>query len=273
MKCIGLVGDIGLDSALLYQRRLEKAIISKYGHSYLDKIVILRYKREQSATTSESFDLPAQAAHTRDGVDRLIDSGSGAIVLCSSRLHIGAEQLDLNNNVLLHIADSTISSLRRSKVKRLGLLGTRYPEENLFWRSRFERANLPDIFLPTQKDQERVTHIIDDELHRGIVRMSSAAELVRVIYSLRQAGVQAVVLAVPALALSLEEAEPVLPLYDAAEQQITAAVDWACSSSERRRNPSKATIASRPTYPASLAVPEDARLLDRANYTQRFSKP
>jgi aspartate racemase len=263
MRCIGLVGDSGLDSALLFQRRLEKQIVAKHGRGCLEEIVILRHKKEQSATTSDSFDLPAQAAHAREGVDKLIDAGAEAIVLCSSRLHIGAEQLDLNRKVLLHIADATISTIRRSKFRRLGLLGTRYAEENLFWRSRFERANLPDMFLPTQKDQERVTHIIDDELHRGVVRMSSAADLVRVIYSLRQAGVQGVVLAVPALALSLDEAEPILPVYNAAECQIAAAVDWACPSSERRRSPNRTTVASGTTNSAPMDVLVDAKSINR----------
>ena len=243
VKCIGLMGGDGTDSAVLYRRRLEQEVAHRWGRHYAQKMVTMDLRIDELTAAMQARDWKALAEQIRFAADRLASLGARGIVLCSSALHIGADRLDLKVP-LLHIADATLAAVPRSRVKRLGLLGTRYREEDLFWRAHFERANLPDVFVPTEKDRQKVTRIIVDELWRGIVRVSSSIELMRVIYSLRQAGAQAVVLAVPELALALADTESVLPLYDSRECHVAAALKWACtpaSSGAPHAKPGKRT--------------------------------
>jgi aspartate racemase len=227
VKCIGLMGGDGTDSAVLYRCRLEQEIAQRWGRRYVQNIVTMDLRIDQLTAAMQARDWKTMVEQIRFAADRLASHGARRIVLCSSMLHIGADRLNLKVP-LLHIADATLAAVLRSGVKRVGLLGTRYREEDLFWRAHFERANLPDVFVPTEKDRQKVTRIIVDELWRGIVRVSSSIELMRVIYSLRQAGAQAVVLAVPELALALADTESVLPLYNSGECHVAAALKWAC---------------------------------------------
>ena len=233
MKCIGLVGVDGTDSAMLYRRRLEREVARRWGHRYVQSMVTMDLQIDPLSAAMKARDWNAMAEQIRLAAIRLAGLGAKGVVLCSSILHIGPERLKLKLP-LLHIADATLSAVRGSKIKRLGLLGTRYREEDLFWRARFHRGGFPDVFVPTEADREKVTHIVVNELRRGVVRMSSAAELTRVIYSLRVAGAKSVIFAVPDLALALTNAEAVLHAYDARECQISAVLNWVKPVRERK---------------------------------------
>lgn len=153
-------------------------------------------------------------------------------MVCSSALQVTAAKTS-HERLFPSLADITTAALQKAQIRQVGLVGTQQEDEERFWRRQLAQGQVTDVFLPTTRDREHLWHIVTTELERGMINESSRADLVRIVYSLRQAGARGLVLASPALLAPLLGAPPMLPLFDAAELAAIAAVDWALAREGR----------------------------------------
>jgi aspartate racemase len=128
---------------------------------------------------------------------------------------------------VLHIVDATGEALRAARVRRVGLLATRFTMEQGFYRERlWERFGIEAI-VPDEPGRAEVHRLIFDELCRGRFELSSREALRGQVAALADRGAQAVVLGCTELGLLLPAGSPAaLPLFDSTELQARAAVVW-----------------------------------------------
>jgi aspartate racemase len=225
MKCLGIIGGHGVETTAHYARQIENEIWERFEDRHTANLLALSLQTKQLGTLLAKEDWRAISHALGEAATNLRSLGAESVLLCSSFLHVAAGGVPAGLS-LLHITDPTVAALKRAKLKRIGLIGTRHPDEEALWRRRLAQAGIHDVFLPVPRDRQHLVKLITDQFERGIVNEEARADVVRIVYSLRQAGARAAVVCVPALTAILEDAVPVLPLLDASELHALAAVDW-----------------------------------------------
>lgn len=234
MKCLGLISADGLDRAAHCGSRITEEMQHRLGKQSNANLIALNLHTSAVAAYTQKNDWLQLASQLGAASDWMRSVGVDLVVPCSANLHLAAESLSPKTPIL-HIADPTAAALRRARVKRIGLVGAASEHEEKYWRRRLAQAGLRDVFTPVVKDREHLAMIVSEELCLGLVRETSRAAILRIIYSLRrETGVRALVYCATELSLVSSEEDSVLPVFDATELHVLAAVDWALATDESK---------------------------------------
>lgn len=225
MKCLGLLGANNLDITAVYGRRIASEVHHRFGHSGETRLVMLNLHTPEltEALTQQTWNRAAEIL--APAAKQLVTLGAEAVVACSSLLQPAAERLALDVP-LLSMTNAVGTALQTLKIRRVGLVGAISDSEEAYWRKRLARHQVLDVFVPVLRDREHLAHLTIEELQLGIVNQTTRADVGRIVYSLRQAGARAIVLAAPELALALSHLDPVLPVLDAVELHALTALEW-----------------------------------------------
>lgn len=234
MKCLGLASADGLDRAAHCGNRIIDEVQHRLGKQANANLVTVNLYTSEIAAQTQKNDWSPLATKLGEAADWMRSVGAEMLVPCSTNLHLTAESLTPKLPIL-HIADPTAAALRRARVKRIGLVGAASELEEKYWRRRLALGGMRDVFTPVVKDREHLAMIISEELRLELVRETSRAAILRIIYSLRrETGARALVYCAPELSLVLPEDDSVLPVFDATELHVLAAVDWALATDESK---------------------------------------
>ncbi len=225
MRCIGLLGSENSDFTAAYAKLIREEVHHRFGHSHACNLIALSLHTDETMHTSGKDSEKATHDILKTGTTALRSLGAEAIVPCSSRLQVAAENLTLEVP-LIGMHDALGRALQTLKVRRVGLIGAGSEAEERLWRKSLARYHVLDLFVPMHRDREHLAHVAAEELQQGIVNQTTRADMGRIVYSLRQAGARAIVLATPALGLALSHLDPVLPMLDALELHALAALEW-----------------------------------------------
>ena len=114
---------------------------------------------------------------------------------------------------LIHIVDVTLEELRRRRISRVGLLGTRYTMEQEFYRDRLARGGV-ETLIPPEEEREMINSVIFDELCQGAFYPGSRAAFLKVTRNLRQEGAEAVILGCTEIGLLIRQEDTEIPMLD-----------------------------------------------------------
>ena len=225
MKCLGLLGADNLDATAAYGRRIACEVRHRFGHDGDVRLAMLNLHTPEltEALAKQAWGLASEIM--APAAKQLVSLGADAIVACSSQLQPAADRL-LLDVPLLPMTDAVGTALQTLKIKRVGLVGATSESEEMHWRKRLARHQVLDLFVPVLRDREHLAHLTVEELQLGIVNQTTRADFGRIVYSLRQAGARAIVLATPELGLALSHLDPVLPVLDANELHALSALEW-----------------------------------------------
>lgn len=228
MKTIGLIGGMSWASSAEYYRLINEEVRHRLGGFRSAPLVLksLDFEPLVQLQTAKDWQRATEALATaaRD----LEHAGAGCVLICANTLHkVAAEVQHAISVPLLHIADVTSAALRRAKIRKAGLVGTRVVMEQPFFIDHLIHGHAVDICVPKPADREKVQSIVMDELCQSIVREESRAVLTRIVDQFRRDGAHAVILACSELSLLFGQNDSVLPVFDTAELHAMAAVEWA----------------------------------------------
>lgn len=129
-------------------------------------------------------------------------------------MHKVAPEISQKVNIpILHIADMTAIELKKSNIKKVGLLGTKYTMQQDFYKDVL-KANGIEVIIPNSTDIEAVNKIIYDELCVGIISEQSKAKYLEIISELSQNGAQGIILGCTEIGLLVKQSDTDVPLFD-----------------------------------------------------------
>ena len=162
-----------------------------------------------------------------DAARSLAAGGAEMLLIGANTMHLCADAVEAASDVpLLHIADPAIAAVRAAGFSRVGLLGTAFTMEKLFYTARMAAAGIAAI-IPGEADRAIVHRIIYDELVQGVVRDASRAEYRRIIAALIADGAEAIVLGCTEIMLLVGEADSAVPMFDTLALHVDAAIEAA----------------------------------------------
>lgn len=181
MKKLGLVGGMGPEATILYYHDIIYGVQARVGEAFFPSLTI------ESVDVFRVLELCRSGAYERlteyllDAIQDLAAAGSDFAALSANTPHIVFAQLEkLAPIPLVSIIDVTTQEVQRRGMKKVGLLGTAYTMDGVFFRQPFEEKG---IVLVTPNEQEkRLVHAkIASELEHGIVKPGTLDALLAIV--------------------------------------------------------------------------------------------
>lgn len=220
---IGIVGCSSEGAALCYRTICIEAERRLGGHAH-PEISMHTPSLSHYVRALETGDDAAVAALMLDSAERLARSGADFLICPDNTIHQAlARVLPKSPLPWLSIAEVVADEAKRTGLRRLGILGTRWLVGSEVYPAALGRHGI-EALRPEEADRERVSRIIMDELVRGDCAPASRAMLVAVVDRLRGAGADGVVLGCTELPLVLDDASAGMPALDSTRLLARAAV-------------------------------------------------
>ncbi|MBT8230260.1 MAG: amino acid racemase, partial [Bacteroidia bacterium] len=156
--------------------------------------------------------------------------GAEVIVLCTNTMHLSS--MAINRAVpipFIHIADATGEKIIEHKIKRVGLLGTKFTMTKDFYKNILQDRYEIETIIPDPHDQESVHHIIYNELVKGEIRDESRNIYIDIIRRLQDRGARGVILGCTEIPLLISSKDVDIPVFDTTRIHAEKAIEWAIS--------------------------------------------
>ncbi|MBE2260400.1 MAG: aspartate/glutamate racemase family protein [Rhodobacteraceae bacterium] len=228
MKTIGLIGGMSWQSTIPYYRIINETVQERLGGLHSAPLLLCSVDFQPLEELQRRGDWSAAGALMAQAAQSLDAAGADFLVLCTNTMHRVAPAIEAAVALpLLHIADPTADEIQRAGFSRVGLLGTRFTMEQVFYRERLQQRQGIDVVLPDAADREIVHRVIYDELCAGQLRDASRDEYRRIIGRLVAKGAQAVILGCTEISLLVNAADAAVPLFDTTRIHATTAAEYA----------------------------------------------
>lgn len=228
MKTIGLLGGITCESSLVYYQLVNELVRARLGghHSARSAMVSVDFADVQPLT--ERGDWAGVLAILLKAAKEIEAAGADLLVLCANTAHKLADEIGRGVAIpIVHVVDAAAGEIRRTGLRRVGLLGTRFTMEEEFFTGRLRERHGIEAIVPGKEERERVHRVIIDELALGTIDPRSGEEVWRIIAGLAARGAQAVILGCTELPLLIKQDQGAVPLFDTTAIHARAAVDLA----------------------------------------------
>ena len=230
MKTIGMLGGMSWESTLSYYRLVNEGVKAALGGLHSAKICMYSVdfeeieKLQHSGRWQETADILAGAARSVEA------GGADFLVICTNTMHKVAPEIEAAVSIpLLHIADATAQRLLGDRIRRVGLLGTRFTMEQDFYKGRLTEKFGIDVLVPDDAEREMIHEVIYDELCLGRISEVSRRKCLETIDALHARGDEAVILGCTEIGLLVEQQHTGVRLYDTAAIHAEEAARMAVS--------------------------------------------
>ena len=227
MKKIGLIGGMSYESTIAYCEGINRKIGERLGGLSSGEILLssLNFdeieQRQKEGEWGRAGEILARHARV------LQSGGADYIFLCTNTMHKCYEAIKAAISVpFVHIADATLSELRKRGVQKVGLLGTIYTMTQDFYKRRLIEGGV-EVLVPNADEREAVNEIIFDELCLGKISSRSKEKFLQIIEVLRARGAQGAILGCTEIGLLVSQADTAARLFDTTQIHIDAAVNLA----------------------------------------------
>ncbi|WP_416396466.1 aspartate/glutamate racemase family protein [Allohahella sp. A8] len=227
MKTIGLIGGMSWESTQTYYRLINQRIREELGGLHSAKLVLYSVDFAEIEALQHQGDWQATGEILSSVGQSVESAGAEFLVLCTNTMHKVASQIESAVSIpLLDIADATANRLKEDGVTCVGLLGTRFTMEQVFYLGRLEDHGI-QVVVPDERQRESIHSVIYNELCKGVVRPDSKALYLDVVVSLSERGAQGVILGCTEIGLLIQSSDTEIKLYDTTEIHAEQAVQYA----------------------------------------------
>ncbi len=228
MKVIGLLGGMSWESSVGYYRAINQGVKRALGGFHSAKIILYSVDFAPIEKLQQAGDWDGTAEILCDAALRIQSAGADFLLICTNTMHKVAPQIEQAVQIpLLHIADATAEALVEDDIKKVGLLGTAFTMEHVFYKGRLSRKHGLQVIVPDAKDRKNVHDIIFQELCLGRIIKQSKAKYLQIIERLADRGAEAVILGCTEIGMLVNQKDTRVKLYDTTAIHAQKAVEWA----------------------------------------------
>ncbi|MEO6304596.1 MAG: aspartate/glutamate racemase family protein [Bacteroidia bacterium] len=229
MKTLGLIGGISWVSTIDYYKAINEGINEKLGGLNFSVCIIHSFNYADIKKNNDANDWDSTFKMISQACDNLKQSGAEAIVLCANTMHLIADKVEAHVGLpLIHIATSTAKEIKKSNLKKVGLLGTKFTMERDFFTSKLNYQQIETI-IPDEEDREFIHYTIFEELGRGLIKEESKQRYISIINKLKEKGAEGVILGCTEIPLLIKQSDVTIPVFDTMLIHSKAAVEFSLS--------------------------------------------
>ncbi len=214
MKTIGLIGGMSWESTIPYYRIINEAVKDRLGGLHSAKIILYSVEFDEIERCQSSGDWEKSGGILGRAAQGLEAAGADFLLICTNTMHKVAPQIASMVHIpILHIADAAAGALEQHRIRRVGLLGTKYTMTQDFYKQRLTDRGI-DVLIPDEADIDLVNDVIFHELCVGELKDASRREFQRIIGRLAERGAEGVILGCTEIGLLIHQADSPLPVFD-----------------------------------------------------------
>jgi len=227
MKKIGLIGGMSWESTLLYYKLLNEKVKGIRGGFHSANCVIESVDFSKIAELQAKDDWDALHELMIKRAISLENSGAEMILICANTMHLSVPAIEQNTNIpVLHIAEVTAAAIKKGKLKKVALLGTKFTMEKDFFTNILENNGI-SVLLPDSKGRNQVHDIIYKELVKGVISNESKEVYVSIINDLIDQGAEGIILGCTEIPLLIKDEDIDVPLFNTTKIHAEKAVELA----------------------------------------------
>jgi len=228
MRTIGLIGGMSWESSIEYYRIINETVRAKLGglHSAKSIMYSVDFAEIEALQHQGKWDkatelMIAAAKNVENG-------GADFIVICTNTMHKMADEMQRHIQIpLLHIADATAERIKARRLRKVGLLGTKFSMEEDFYRGRLSEKHGLEVIIPAREEREIIHRVIYDELCAGKITQSAKELYISIMESLVENGAEGIILGCTEISLLVRDKDCDVPLFDTTNIHAVAAVEYA----------------------------------------------
>lgn len=227
MKTIGLVGGTGWVSTMEYYRLINLLMNEKKGGLNAARIIIYSVNYGEIDQLTQKGDQFSIMLTLKHAALKLESAGVDCILLGANTVHQFAEDIAQDLRIpLIHIGEETATTIARSGLKKVGLLGTRYTMEMDFYKEKLNDQSI-DVLTPEEDDRNFIHQCINNELLLNQFLPESRQRFLNIIEQLKAKGAEGIILGCTEIPLLIKQEDCNIPLFNTTEIHARAAVEFA----------------------------------------------
>ena len=223
MKAIGLIGGMSWESTVTYYQIVNETVKEKLGGLHSAKVLLYSVNFAEIEEYQAKGEWDKSAEVLSDAAVNLEKAGADFIIICTNTMHKVAPQMQEHISIpIIHIAEATAEELKKNKISKVGLLGTKYTMTQEFYKNKLTDAGI-EVVIPNDEGVEIVNNIIYNELCLGIISETSKQKYLDIIGELEKNGAQGVILGCTEIGLLIQQEDVNLPVFDTTQIHGTKA--------------------------------------------------
>ncbi|OCX52031.1 aspartate racemase [Mucilaginibacter sp. PPCGB 2223] len=227
MKKLGLIGGISWVSTADYYRLINQGANDKLGGLNFAECIIYSFNYADIKKNNDNNDWDKTFARVLEAAEYLKDAGAEGLILCANTMHLIADRLqEVIGLPIIHIATATANDIKRSALKKVGLLGTRFTMELDFFRSKLADQDI-DTIIPGIDDRLFIQETIYNELGKGIIVKQTKERYIAIVNELISSGAEGIILGCTEIPLVVQPVDVKIKIFDTTQIHARAAVEFA----------------------------------------------
>ena len=213
------------ESTLLYYQLLNEKVKMDLGGFHSANCVIESVDFAEIADLQSKDDWGALDDLMKTRARSLESAGAEMILICANTMHLCVNAIEKSTHIpVIHIAEVTANEIKKAKLAKVALLGTKFTMEKDFFRNILEAHGI-SVLLPDTEGRKKVHDIIYKELVRGIITDQSRRVYVSIIQNLIKKGAEGVILGCTEIPLLIKPGDIDIPLFNTTEIHAEKAVE------------------------------------------------
>lgn len=230
MKKIGLIGGISWVSTADYYKLINEGINDKLGGLNFSECLIYSFNYADIKKNNETNDWESTFKMLLKASQFLKQGGAEAIVLCANTMHFIADRLEAAIDLpIIHIATVTAAEIEKQRLKKVGLLGTKFTMEFDFFKDKLIAKGIEAIIPISEDDKDFIHTTIFEELGKGLVTDTTKKRYLEIANQLIQQGAEGIILGCTEIPLVIQSGDLSVPIFDTALLHSKAAVEFQLS--------------------------------------------
>ena len=228
MKTIGIIGGMSWESSKVYYEIMNQKTKALLGGHHSCPCILYSvdfHRVEQWQRENNWAALDELMAQTAVNLEK---AGAELIILATNTMHLCVGAIQEHITVpFLHIAEAAGREMAKNRIRKVGLLGTRFTMERDFYKNLLLDQFGIEVMIPETDDRQTVHDIIYGELVHGLIRDDSREKYKQIIKSLENAGAEGVILGCTEIPLLVSGKDMDIPVFDTSRIHATQAVEMA----------------------------------------------
>jgi len=228
MKTIGLLGGMSWESSIEYYRIINQETKKRLGKLHSAKSMMYSVDFAEIEALQHQGNWSQLTKEMIKAAKNIENGGADFLVICTNTMHKMADEMQKEMKIpIFHIADATAKAIKKTGIKKIGLLGTKFTMEEDFYKGRLENRHNLTVIVPSEEDRNTVHKIIYNELVVGKINPESKEKYLAIINNLKAQGAQGIILGCTEIGLLIKQTDTDLPVFDTTLIHASSAVEYA----------------------------------------------
>jgi len=230
LKLLGLIGGMSWENTIEYYRIINGLIKERTGKWNSAKLLLYSVNFDEILSL-ENKNRWSDIVLLMTNISRKLENaGCEALVICSNTMHKIADELQKNISIpIINVIDETALKIKELKLKKVGLLGTKFTMEGDFYLKKLEEKYNISVIGPQKDDRDYIHTAIYTEFAQNKFFDKTKQKFLIIIERLKNRGAEGIILGCTEIPLLIKPEDSELPLFDTLKIHLNAAADFLLS--------------------------------------------